>query len=81
MRKLVEEKIRHLYWVSGYKDVGLSGIMYYRERKNLPKLEHVIGGTFDFPFIVGHDIELLLPQLTDDEVLEVLDNQLCDKYR
>ena len=70
MRKLVEEKIRNLYWVSGCRDVGLSGIMYHRERKNLPKLEHVIGGVCDFPAIAGHD-----------EVLEVLDNQLCDKYR
>lgn len=67
MRRLIELTVIDNY-KTGLNDVNVRYLTYRRSRKGMPPLEFTT-------------IEALVNELTDEELLMVLESQFCDKYR
>lgn len=81
MRQLVIDKIKRLFF-SRCTDLCIPHLNYNRRKENRPDLECVIVVKCDdFEYLMPQDLDKFLEQLTDAELLEALDSQLCDKYR
>lgn len=85
MRKLVEEIVIDQFH-GGLKEVGVSYINFRRERDGKPALINVVKNNnlaegFHYPEFIITDINKYVAELSDRELLYVLDAQACDHYR
>lgn len=83
MRELIEKTVVYNY-NKGLDELGLNYIIYARERGGVNPLKYIVKELLpDGPpdYWKPAFIEKLVKELTDEELLVMLDSQACQNYR